>query len=659
MRILTTVEFLLAASAAAAGGVPAWQVDGLLPELQGEVKLDSSDYRLPASLASEPEPDAKIVYVDGMPKIRLNGRILEPTFNQSDIDPLPRVNAAIKAASLGLTLNQLIIRMADLERAPGVYDFARLDEHIRRLLRFCPEGRVILSLRMEIPKWLKAHPEAAIAYATGPADEPKPGGDDRLGRPFRPSAASKEYREEVYRFLKMFADFVKAQPWGKRLVAVRPCWGIYTEWHTYGMYEGPDVGPAMTAAFRAYKNGKYAKENPPTWEERLAKADAYTLDPVRDAKVIDYYRCLQEVASDYLLEVAHRLKKLLPGRLVGVYYGYIFTTHPPEGSNVMLEKVLASPDVDFMSDPAAYSQASRLAGGSYYHRTVPATYHRHGKLSVMEDDMRHYVIRDEVSHKKICTRSPREAEMTTKRNWMNMYFDGCGIQMLDPESGNRAKRPFSFDMPEVWQAIRDSQRVLKGIGGRPEASGNGTAVVIDWRERLKRPPREDRTSENVYVHAIEGLYASGVPVDLMTLDDFLAAPKGRYPRAVFMNLFHPEPEMQAALARKLVDEDIRRVAFLRTPGLGVPTTGEAWRDMLVGMGERPLAPTGHYVRRHGDIVMFHTGVAGRWTLEVDGAAGATELFSGRRHAAGPIVFETDGPDTLVFRIDGIRTGGKR
>ena len=633
---------------AAAVATAAWQIDGTLPALQGDVKLDSSDYELPASLAGEPEPDARIAYVDGMPKVILNGKALEPTFNQSDIDPLPRVNAAIKAESLGLVINQLAIRLASLEQAPGVYDFAQVDERIRRLLRFCPDGRVILNLRLEIPQWLEAHPEAAIAYATGPVD--KTLRDDRIGRPFRPSAASREYREEIYRFLKLFADYVKTQPWSKRLIAIRPCWGIYTEWHTYGFYEGPDIGPAMTAAFRAYKGGKYANENPPAWNERLAKPGEYALDPVKDAKVIDYYRCQQEVVSDYLLEVAHRLKALLPGRLVGVYYGYIFTTHPAEGSNVMLDKVLASPDVDFMSDPAAYSPASRLAGGSYYHRTVPATFHRYGKLSVMEDDMRHYVIRDEVSHKKICTRSPREAAETTKRNWINMYFDGCGIQILDPESGDRSKRPFSFDMPEVWRAMHDSQRVLKEMGGRSAESGNQTAAVIDWRERLKRPWKDDPKGGDIYVHSIEGLYASGVPVDLMTLDDFLASPKGRYRRAVLMNLFNPEPEMKAALDRKLADEGIRSVAFLRTPDVPVATTGTAWRELLTGLGEKPLAPEGHYVRRHGDLVLFHTGKTGRWEIEVPGYAGATELFSGRNYYSGRFTVETDGPATLVFRM---------
>ena len=371
MRMKLGFVSMALAVLAMATATAAWQVDGLLPQLQGDVKIDSADFVLPASLADEPEPDAKVVYVDGMPKVVLNGKTLEPTFNQSDVDPLPRVNAAIKAESLGLTVNQLIIRVNDLETAPGVYDLSKIDERIRRLLRFCPLARVLLSIRLEMPKWLAQHPEAMIGYANGPVDMSCR--DERLGRAPRPSAASAAYRAEAYRFLGLFADFVKSQPWGKRLVAVRPCWGIYTEWHTYGFYEGPDVGPAMTAAFHAYKGGKWAGANPPTMEERLAKDGAWTLDPVRDEKTIDYYRCLQEVSTDYLLELARRLKMLLPGRLVGAYYGYVFTTHPAEGSNVLLDKVLSSPDIDFLSDPAAYSPASRLAGGSYYHTVRDAS----------------------------------------------------------------------------------------------------------------------------------------------------------------------------------------------------------------------------------------------------------------------------------------------
>ena len=59
-----------------------------------------------------------------------------------------------------------------------------------------------------------------------------------------------------------------------------------------------------------------------------------------------------------------------------------------------------------------------------------------------------------------------------------------------------------------------------------------------------------------------------------------------------------------------------------------------------------------YLRVHGDLVLFHTGRAGRHTVRLpDGVRGATELFGGTAYAGTSLVFETEGPETFLFRMD--------
>ena len=637
---------------------PSWQTEGLLPEVVAAFEAKGED-GLPAGLETEPEPEAKIVYDRGMPRISLNGRLYNAEFNQSDDVTVYRLNAAAKAASLGVKINQLSFPPWEYESAPGVYDFREFDVRIRRLLRVVPDARIQLLLRMDFRQWIKVHPEAQVGYATGPADPEA--GDDLSGRPVRPSAASPEYRAEVKRFLTLLRDYMSTKPWAKRVVSIRPCWGIYTEWHTYGMYEGPDVGPAMTAAFRRWKGGKYANENPPTMEERVSD-DLFYLDADKHEKAIDFYACQQTVIVDFMKDLARTVKELFPGRLVGMYYGYVLATHPPEGSNVMLDEVLDCPDIDFLSNPADYTKTSRLAGGSYYQRTIPATFHRYGKLVMLEDDMRHYHVRQYVAHKGLCTSGPREAEMTTRRNWLNQYFDGCGLQTLDPDWDVR-DRPFFMDAVPVWRAMGDTKRLLAGLD-RPADSGNDTAVVVDWRERLRRSPQEAGAFDRVYAESILGLYASGVPVDLMTLDDFLAQPEGRYRKAVFLNVFSPKAEMRRKLGKRVSAEGFRSAWMVRCPfelaGASakvcekVPRGGDAWRALLTGVGAHAVGPAGHYIRRHGDVVMFHTGKTGTWEIDVPGCTEAVELYSGRRYTGSRFSVKTDGPDTLLFRLKGVK-----
>ena len=363
--------------------------------------------------ASEPDPVAKVVYVNGMPRISLNGQIVNAEFNQSGVDNDFKVNAVKNMTSLGITINQLTLRPAEYEIESGVYSFKAFEEKARKLLEVSPDARILLLVRMEFPKWFAAHPGEGIEYANGPIEET---GDERTHRVARPSAASKAYREEVRNFLTQLGEFTRSKPWGKRVVAIRPSWGVYTEWHVYAFDQGPDIGPAMAAAFHRWKNGMYANENPPTMEERIDREDPFYLDRAKHQKVLDFYDCMANEVSDCLLEVAHITKDAFPGRLVGMYYGYVMTIHAPEGANSMLDKVLSSPYVDFLSNPADYTAESRLAGGAYYHRTIPETYHRYGKLPMLEDDMRHYHVYEYMSHKYITTRNPREAEVTTRRN---------------------------------------------------------------------------------------------------------------------------------------------------------------------------------------------------------------------------------------------------
>lgn len=640
---------------------PLWRRKGILRELEWNGSMsdpepaEKDDRFLPPGIAEEPRPDAKIVYQDGLPKILLNGEALDPIINQSDMNYKFSLNQGRKLQSMGLTLNQIIFRKTNFEVKPGVYDFGRMDVYVRRMLKYVPEARILATIELEFPKWTMAHPEEQIGYADGPTDGFDV--DDHRKRAARPSSASRAYREEVRRFFAELGKYVARQPWGNRIVAVRPSWGIYKEWHVYGMYHGPDCGPAMTAAFRRYRDGRYAGSDVPTMAERTLK-EPFFFDPSEHRKLVDYYGCLAEETADCLISAAEAAKKALPGRLVGVYYGYVLAVHPPEGATVLVDKILSSGAVDFMANPAMYTAASRLAGGSYYPRAIPETFRRHGKLMLIEDDMRHYLIAPFTpGHRRITTSGPREAEMTTRRNMLNLWFDGCGIQFLDCNS-RREERLYTHDAPEIFQAIHDVRTLATVLGPRPADSGNRTAVVIDWRQRFLRPSNVHREHNAVYVNSIEGCYASGVPVDLMTLDDFLALPEGRYSSAVFLNVFSAEGALKDALARRTAAKGFRSCWFLKSALGGkaagrtvlrkLPSGGEEWRKLLTGLGAPAFAPAGHYVRRHGDRFMFHTGKAGRWTLTPAGCKGVHEVFSKRDYAGDSFEIVTDGPDTLLF-----------
>lgn len=72
--------------------------------------------------------------------------------------------------------------------------------------------------------------------------------------------------------------------------------------------------------------------------------------------------------------------------------------------------------------------------------------------------------------------------------------------------------------------------------------------------------------------------------------------------------------------------------------------------MLLGVGATPIAETGNYVRRHGDVVMFHIREAGEYRISLPESMSKTkELYTGLEFNSSEIILKTEGPDTFLFK----------
>lgn len=612
---------------------------------------------LPAALASEPEPDARIVYRGWLPKIDLNGKLLEPNFSLPialGLSPYQE-SAVIKLDSLGFPITRISARDVNYWKGEGKYDFSNLDWQARRLLTIAPNARMEICLGFnQMRGWCKAHPDEIVGYQTGPAEPLAT--DDFTQRVIRPSAASEKFREEAARVIVALGEFIRSQPWGKRAIAIRLSYGIYSEWHTYGMFHGPDSGPAMTRLFRKFLTRKYGTDAalaqawndpsvtlatalPPTMEERGPEEEI--LDEKKYRKALDFFICNANVSADTLLFMSKKTKEALPGRLVGAYYGYVFATHPPEGSNTLLDKVLSSPYVDFLSNPATYTPETRRAGGSYTLRTIPASYHRYGKLCVCEDDMRFHHSRQYEVTAAYATETAEESRATAKRDYLNRFFDGMGYQALDLSSGYRQA---AFDEPSVLEGLHDAMVETEKAGDPGLNSQNDLAVVIDYRGRLKtgNKPTQNKALHARYDKAPEYLYRTGVTFDLMTLDDYLAT-RQAYGHVLFLNARDAD---SALMARARV----KAGAAAFEPD-GVYTSAKQYRDLFLKRGLHAWIGSGSYVRRHGDFLMFHTGTAGTHEIALpDGFTGAESLSSGRSYDGARFTVDVTSPATESFKL---------
>ena len=704
--------------------------------------------RLPANLAAEKFRPASIFYKDGMPWFKFGEELRWPIFELTNGGSIYAENVVYRHGKLGIRVFQAGESEETFLRPDGSLNFDRTDKTVRRILNLVPDAKICLYFRVTaMTDFCKTNPDETMKFGTGPAD----GGGELRGRPLRPSPASLKLRQEVTRYLKGLADFVNRQPWANRVVGIRVCYGIYSEWHSYGMYHAPDLSKPMTAAFRVWLKKKYKTDDAlrkawrddkvtietaevPTAQERWGK-DSFFRSPVTDAKELDFYACYADTHADLLLFMAKTAKELFPGRLCGAYYGYALCNHPPEGSTVLLDKVLSSPYIDFLSSPPPYTPAARLAGGDYLSRGIASTFARYGKLLVIEDDSRFHHIPG-FTEKAISMRSPLESRMTMRRNMLNMLFERCGTQFCDP-NGGKGQRPGAFDDPTVDQGLSESLVAMKKALPVAEDSGNEIAVVWNYMERLRHygsPKSKILQGHFVNSLTLPQLHRSGFTFDLLSMNDF-ALTKKKYKVVIFLNTFtlsakereaikakvrtpgaaavflsgagYVTPEgfstaaisdltgMKIAMDRKGKDSSLkfarsglsgtskrgteerfyvddpaaqafgvyvadRKVgaALKKLPGGAVsiyagnyPRTGAQWREVLLKTGVKPLTAPGSYVRRRGNLVMFHTGTKGKHVITFPGKVkGATELFSGTKSSGNTVTVTSDeGPGTWLFK----------
>ena len=613
---------------------------------------------IPASIAAEPDPVCSITYEGNQPRIVVNGKPYPALLNLAALSSPWILTANVKGSDLGFRFHEVQLDSDMFEVAPGQYDFTVLDTWARRILHLMPDDYLFVRLDPQLGRWCAAHPEETIGYLVD-----KKSGDEFRGNAVRPSAASKAYREELSRMFAAFGEFVRSRPWAKRVVAVRVCWGVYTEWHTNGMENGPDVGPAMTAAFHAWKGGKWKGAAVPTMEERR-KNGALLLDPADDEKTLDYFACMNSCTRALLKHMCREAKRALPGRLAGAYWGYVLNVFPPEGQNSILKGVIDSPEVDFMSAPSAYSAPVRRAGGTYHPRVIADTYRRHGKLYLLEDDMRFHHVR-QYARGSVATETAEESRAVMARNYLSTVFDGCGIQLCDPFD-KRWERPNTFDDPAVWGAMHDCQRAIAELGRIPADSGNTLVLVVSPRERLRwADPIGCTLSRHISAYLPQYVHAAGVAADFVTLEDFLRTDRV-WPHVVFPDAILLTDDEIVQLGRRLGDS--KSVWFMREPPVkganhvrakhipegaqDVSQGSREWAELADELGEHRWTEPGKCFRKHGDLVMMSVPGAGTYNLSLPPEwSGAKELLSGRTYDGRAIAFETKGPDTVFFRLN--------
>jgi len=257
-----------------------------------------------AAMAHEEKPVCRVEYENGKPSFDIGGRRYETAYyncneNWSGANrSLRRQVAAFRDA--GMHLYGLGVLVKNVWRPDGSIDFAAAERRMRDVLSIDPEARFQFCLTTSFPPdwWMDAHPDELVGYANA---EVNPAERDHVRNCRAPSFASKPWRRDVCDCISRLVRHLESTPYAKRIFAYRPDFGVYHEWHYYGMLDSmPDTGPAMAAAF-----GRPI----PTKAERLRTSAGTMRDPVKDRAALDFVRCMGREVRDCLLEFDRAAKE--------------------------------------------------------------------------------------------------------------------------------------------------------------------------------------------------------------------------------------------------------------------------------------------------------------------------------------------------------------
>ncbi|MBE6358694.1 MAG: hypothetical protein E7057_05535 [Lentisphaerae bacterium] len=537
--------------------------------LRQKIQCDILDKKLLA----EPLPQVKTVYHNGMPFFDINGK-LEPVFIYSgwhnNPDDLARGEKLRRLRDCGIRIisqNTFPARCLNGDK----FDFSPIRQLLLETLLEVPDAYLFIGINLEpAMQWIKEHPETWIRYA----DCDPVVGAHPLENPAMPSPVSPVYRKYMLKVLEEFFAWLKTQGVSRRIIGVRLDYGVYGEWHYFGMVRNmPDTGKDMENYFRKYlqqiypddaalqkawQNSHVTRESAtvPDKKERETRSMLSLRDPVRERKMIDFLYCMQQAVTETQMIFNSAVKNyfkrsVLTGNYSGYFFGMIFAAEGWQGNSA---QVLDSDAVDFHVGPYCYDPFRHM-GEAGISRNVTGSYPLRNKLYILESDTRTHLTTET---NRNYSANAAESSAQLMRDFCNALFHGSGIHFFDFGYSNW------YDDPEILRSFKEMYNIYTA---KKDCSSVSEVVVVCDFESIIYHTCSGKRSQALYgllSGSVSELSHCGVPFDMVNFSDLAHPGIKDYKAYIFLNAIYLSPEK-----RKIIDELKKKnksLAFIYAPG---------------------------------------------------------------------------------------------
>ena len=294
--------------------------------------------------------------------------------------------------------------------APDQFDYSQFDQRVMMLLNVNPNAHFFPRLYLHAPKWWsEAHPDDVVLTDLGDG-HPRPFIHSG-GKP-APSWASEAWRRDTVAALRRLIAHIEASPYADRVIGYHLASGTTEEWMMWGANENEwvDYSPANVKRFRQWLREKYGTDaqlrrawhderasfdtaSIPTKAQRQQTTLGFLRDPVREQAVMDFYLYNSALVADTINYFTAAVKDATHrDKIVGVFYGYLLQLcgeqRQQNAGHLALDRVLASPNVDFLCSPTSYAFRQVGGEGTAHFMSLFDSVKLHGKLWFNENDVR-------------------------------------------------------------------------------------------------------------------------------------------------------------------------------------------------------------------------------------------------------------------------------
>lgn len=527
--------------------------------------------------------------------------------------------------------------------APGEYDFSELDQRVHMVLQANPNACFFPRLYLHAPKWWSdQHPNDLVLMDPG---DGKPVPFIHAGGKPAPSWASEAWRKDTVEGLRKLIAHVEASPYADRCIGYHLASGTTEEWMMWGGNEDQwvDFSPVNVARFRQWLRSKYGEVERlrqswgdgavafetaaiPTKAQRQRTELGSLRDPAKEQAVVDYYLYNSDLVADTICYFAKAVKEVTKReKTVGVFYGYLLQLcgeqRQQNAGHLALEKVLASPDVDFLCSPTSYAFRQLGGEGTSHFMSLLGSVKLHGKLWFDENDLRTSLSGGQVGE----WGRPANVEgdlLQQDKELANCFANGAAQWWFDV-GGNKYNDPVL--MKRLGELTANASQSLK----LDRTPSDEVAMVVDERS-LCYLRVADPLGNWLLLSQLPSLHRIGAPVGHYLVTDLPRIADRKV--FLFMTSFAPTPADRAAI--NALKRDGRVLVFFCAPGL--------YRDGA--LDETAMSElTGFRLRMRKDPTLLKV------TLKADAplTEGLGGVSFGADHKTFPVCYADDAEATVV------------